>query len=266
MSRIRSPGQSVDRTTVGQVVDELRRSPGNGELTVSFQPVDAYYDPESETAAPPKTYAPVSARTSVDAYLVGAAMIQAPVIDAALAPSSVVTYKGSTRVSGTLLGVEGSTGTVRITRQYAGESAAVTIATVNVDDEGAFSATLAGLRKNATIRLSYSGDANTLPASATLYAKVKAKVTLKRSASKVRRGKAVTLSATVSPSDTDGKVVFERYSGGRWKTIATRSLAGGKAAYKYKAALGTNKLRARTIGSTRNAAGKSSTVIVRVVR
>lgn len=193
-------------------------------------------------------------------------MIQAPVIDAALAPSSVVTYKGSTRVSGTLLGVEGSTGTVRITRQYAGESAAVTIATVNVDDEGAFSATLAGLRKNATIRLSYSGDANTLPASATLYAKVKAKVTLKRSASKVRRGKAVTLSATVSPSDTDGKVVFERYSGGRWKTIATRSLAGGKAAYKYKAALGTNKLRARTIGSTRNAAGKSSTVIVRVVR
>lgn len=261
-----APSQSVDRTTVGEIVDELRRAPANGELTVTFQPVDASYDPENEAAVPPKAYAPVSARSSLDAYLVGAAMMQAPAIDAALSPGSTVGYKGSARVIGTLLGAEGSTGTVKITRQYAGESAVVSVATVPIDDEGTFSAPLSGLRKNATIRLTYSGDADTLPVSTTLNAKVKAKVSLKRSASKIKRGKRVTLKATVSPGDTNGKVVFERYSGGRWKAIATRTLGGGTALYKYKAPLGTNKLRARTVGSTRNAAGKSSVVVVKVVR
>jgi hypothetical protein len=258
---------AIDRSTVKQVVDELKRPAWNGELTVSFQPVDPSYDPEDEDGpvAPPKTYDPVSTSMSLDAYLVGAARMQAPVMDSRLS-ATTVSYNGATVVTGVLLGVDGSTGTVKITRQYAGESAVVTLGSVPLDADGVFSARLAGLKKNATFRLTYSGDADTLPTGATLKAKVRAKVSLKRSASKIRRGKSVTLTANVLPADTNGKVVFERYSRGRWRAVATRTVSGGKAAYKYRAPLGTNKLRARTTGSTINASGRSAATTVKVVR
>jgi len=258
---------SIDRTTVKEIASDLNEPAWNGDLTVSFQPVDPFYDPENEDGAPPKTYQPVEAATRLDAYLVGAAKMQAPVMMADFSGSSdAIAYNGYTWVTGMMLGVEGSTGTVKVTRQYAGESAVVTVATVKVTEDGLFFAKLTGLKKNATVRLYYSGDAETLPASMTLYARVSAKVALKSSASKIKRGKTVTLSATVLPSDTNGSVRFERYSGGRWKILTTRTLVGGKAAYRYKAPLGTNKLRARTIGSTRNSWGKSSTITVKVVK
>lgn len=259
-------GEYVDRTTVKEAVGELESAESNDTLVVTFQPVVALTedDMESGTVAI-KTYEPISANKLLGSYVVGMAMKDAAVIDATFEPGPTVPYYGSTYIVGELLGSEYGTGLVKVTRQYAGEGTVSTVANAKVADSE-FYAALNGLKKNATIKLEYSGDANTLAATKTLYVKTAAKVALTRSAYRVKKGKYVTLTATLKPADTNGSVVFERYTGGRWKKIATKTISGGKAAYKYKAPLGTNKFRARTINSTRNAAGKSSTVTVKVVR
>jgi len=262
------PSGWVDRSTVKEVVDDLKAQPSNGLLTVSFQPVvAAVTDPESgASSAAVKKYEPIEVTKLMDAYLVGSAFMEAPQIEAFFDPSSTVGYWGTTWVVGELSGTDYGTGTIKVTRQYAGETAVNTVATVSLDEDGFFSAKLSGLKKNATIRLMYSGDSETLQTSKTLYAKVAAKVSLKSSSYKIKRGKRVTLTATLQPADTNGKVVFERYTNGYWKQIATRTIYSGKATYSYKAPLGTTKIRARTTGSTKNVAGKSSTIKVKVVK
>lgn len=265
-------GGYIDVSTVKDAVDELSETPSNGRLTVSFQPTAMSTsssdddEDESDMSAASTTYDAITAGTTLDAVLVSSASMDAPTIYATFSPSSKLSYNGSVYLAGGILGAEYGTGTVRVTRQYVGDSGETTLATVKLDDDSYFASLLSSLKKNATIRLHYSGDVHTLPVSKAMSVKVKAKVSVKSSAKRVKKGKRVTLTASVAPADTGGSVVFERYSHGRWKRIASTTVVNGKASYSYKPPAGTIKIRARTTGSSKNIAKTSSSIKIKVIK
>jgi hypothetical protein len=109
---------------------------------------------------------------------------------------------------------------------------------------------------------STGGDQTTMVA-------VRANVSLKSSATKISKGKTITLTSSVYPATSaGGKVVFERLSGKKWIAIATKTLSatGSKAVAStgWKPGKGTFKVRARYTGGTFNATSTSGNVTVSV--
>lgn len=255
----------IDRTTTKEMVDELKKVPTNDTLTVTFQPVSMEMPAGEEDEDEPETYKPIEVSVRTGSVVVGRATKVAPSIQAIVAPSSTLPYYSYSLLTGMVVGSEGG-GTLTVSRRYAGQANWASQGKADFVSPTVFEALLDPMTRNATLRMTYSGDKYTLAATKDISVKVAAKVKLAKSASTIKRGKKVTLTATVSPKDSGGKVVFERYSGGRWKTIATKSVVAGKAVYKYKAPLGKNTLRARTVGSSINASGKSSKITVKVVK
>lgn len=253
----------VDNTTTKELIDALSAMPENDSLTVSFQPISVEMPGENEVA--PETYEPIDSSVRIGSVIVGRTSKTAPMIQAAIAPSGTLPYYSFSSLSGVIIGTEGG-GELTVSRRYAGQSAWTNLGKATFTAPATFEALLNPMTKNGKLRMSYSGDRYTLAVWKDINVKVAAKVKLSRSAGTIKRGKKVTLTATVSPKDSGGKVVFERKTGDRWKTIATRSVVAGKAVYAYKAPLGENTLRARTISSAVNAPGKSSSITVKVVR
>lgn len=259
-------GGWIDSTTTKEAVDELRKELTNDKLTVSFQPIDlSWVGGEEGEDEEPVDFDPIEASVRTNSVVVGSVSKSAPAIVTVMDPAGTLPYFEYPGITGMIVGTEGG-GTLKISRRYVRQSAWAPQGTAKFESGTVFEALLDPMSRNATLRLMYSGDDSSLAATQDVNVKVAAKVKLKPSAKTIKRGKKVTLTATVLPKDSGGKVVFERYSGGRWKAIATRYTVGGKAAYKYKAPLGSNRLRARTIGSAVNAPGTSSKITVKVVK
>ncbi|HSK48839.1 MAG TPA: hypothetical protein VLA05_12705 [Coriobacteriia bacterium] len=99
--------------------------------------------------------------------------------------------------------------------------------------------------------------------------KVRAKVTLSPSVTKVRKGSSMRLTATVTPASNAGSsAVFEYYNSryGKWSTIAKKTLKAQPGAssatavcYSWTPPAGTIKTRVRFLGSTTNVATTSAT-------
>jgi len=103
----------------------------------------------------------------------------------------------------------------------------------------------------------------------TVTVSVRAITSLSMSASSLKAGKKVKLTASVYPaSAAGGGVVFERQVHRGWKRIASATLSApgsvAKATYKWKPAKGTNKVRARYLGGVFNATSNSATKTVKV--
>lgn len=255
----------IDRTTTQDLVNDLNKLRKNDTLTVSFQPFTLDLPSEEDAPTEPESFKPIEVSVSTGSVIVGRADKVAPSIQAMVSPEGALPYYTYSLLSGVVVGSEGG-GELTVSRRYAGQTTWANLGKADFLSPTMFEALLNPMTRNATLRMTYSGDKYTLAATRDISVKVAAKVKLARSASTIKRGKTVTLTATVSPKDTGGKVVFERYTGGRWKAIATKSVVAGKAVYKYKAPLGKNTLRARTTGSTINAPGKSSKITVKVVK
>ena len=117
------------------------------------------------------------------------------------------------------------------------------------------------MTRTGTLTFRFAGDKNTLAAQGSMVVKIRARTTITASRTRFKRGRTTTLTAAVAPTTATGKVVFERYSGGWWYSMGTRTLVGGKATLSYKPSrAGTYKVRARYVpgpGAT-NAASNSS--------
>jgi hypothetical protein len=159
---------------------------------------------------------------------------------------------------------------IAVSRLYTGSSTPSALTTITFDpEEGPFAYTSPSLPKNARLSFTFTGDADTLAATGNMYIKVKARTALSASTYRFKKGKSTTLTASVAPTTATGKIAFERYAGGWWWSIGTRSLVGGKAKMSYKPSrTGKYKIRARYVpasGST-NVASTSSSKTLTVVR
>jgi hypothetical protein len=118
-----------------------------------------------------------------------------------------------------------------------------------------------------TLRFAYRGGDASLASSASARIYVSAYVALKASATSFKYGSTITVTTATFPRNAAGKVVFERYVGaGRWVLITSRTLLKGVASMRYKAPLGTVKIRTRYLGGPINAAGTSRIVTIKTTR
>jgi hypothetical protein len=128
---------------------------------------------------------------------------------------------------------------------------------------------LDSLYTNTVFRVHVDGTDSWTGADAYVSIRVKARVGLGASATRITAGKTVTLTASVYPkSAAGGTAVFERLSGKKWVKITSKTLAVSgsyaRASYKWKPGRGTQKVRVRYLGGAKNAANTSSTKTITV--
>lgn len=175
-----------------------------------------------------------------------------PVIDSA---PPVVNYRGGGVVAGHLEGwVAGDE--VSLQRQ-AGDSWTI-IGTKPVDESGAVSFTLDGMRQTRTFRLVYVDPATAVEtASDTRTVKVRAKLTLRLSPDHVMQGRTVTAYGRLNPGPGRYVSIQQRRSG-EWRTIGTAYEKDGRYALRFEAnRIGSRPIRAVFKGDARNIAAKS---------
>jgi hypothetical protein len=110
-----------------------------------------------------------------------------------------------------------------------------------------------GFTRNTEIIVRFDGDKDTLRSEASRIVKVRAAVRVTPSDNRIKYGRSVYLYVTTAPSGTTGKVVYEHYRAGAWRTIATKTLSDGRSRLTYKPAKGTTRVRVRYLGSSVNA-------------
>jgi len=273
---------SVDRRTTAQAVEDIGEQLPNNTLKVTFQPVELISgleaDDEDGPTAPskPKTYSPIEATKAMDYVVMGGAAKSAPALNVkaydiydALVASPTLPYNSEAMVEGELLGATGDVD-LAVSRLWKGSSVPTTLKPITFDPEDeTFEYLAPAMNRTAKLTFSFAGDENTLAAKGSVEIKIRARTTLTASDYRFKKGKTVTLTAAVTPSTTPGTVVFERYSGGWWYSIGTRTLSSGKAKMSYKPrSSGTYKLRARYVPGSKatNSAGTSSMRTLKVTR
>lgn len=256
----------MDRRTVKNVVDDLRKSEKNDVMHIEFAPEDII-DPMllEEGIVEPKEYDSITTTLSTGYYLTGGASKTATKLEAEAYPT-VVSYGGTTYVGGSLLGTEGGDKITVYGTPVGGTTETVLAVGTVMPEDTYFEIPVRNLKQNMNLRISFDGDEYYLPSSAISRVYVTAKVTLKTTSTSVRRGTAITLTASVAPTSTPGSVVFERFDGRTWRAVATKTLASGTATYRYAPPLGVNKYRARYVPGTgaTNKAGTSNLITVTV--
>jgi hypothetical protein len=180
---------------------------------------------------------------------------------------AVANYGGSALIVGTVNATQDTT--VTLLRKTAGASTWTTVAALPaiVDEfsDPTFSSIVTGLTKNTSFRAVWDGDDEHLGASASRTTFVRARVRLSPTTAVVVGTRKTRFTATVSPSQTGPSVAFEvSYRGGPWRRVATRPLdASGRATALIGGLAGVNRVRARFLGSTTNAAGTSNVATLR---
>ena len=156
---------------------------------------------------------------------------------------------------------------VKVYRRQVGETADTFVAELPIQtryyDEESFEniivGTVPGMKYNGVLTVTWEGDDYYLYSSSTTDVMIMAKVALTATA----QTSGVRLSATVSPKQTSGKVIFQRKKGNRWVDVKRVALGGtSKAAFTWGAAPGTYKVRAIFTGSDLNWRGMSKVVTV----
>lgn len=259
------PKPTFDRMNVKDAVDMLNGEASNNALSVTFAPSLSDEELEEYRGLPIPTFEPISTSTLVDTVVTGSKSKTTTMMDVyVLTPQ--VSYGVSGIVEGTVLGIE-ENGVVSIYGTYPGASERlIKTAAVTFDgDAGFFRATVPYLRSNIKLRFVYSGDSTSLGCTANASIKVAARVGVRVSATRIRRGAAITVEAATTPSTATGKLVFERYYRNRWVAITSRTLVSGSARMSYRPPVGALLIRAHYLGSAAHV-GSTSRVVILVVK
>lgn len=184
--------------------------------------------------------------------------------------SRVMPYNGYNVLFGAIADGPNKPGIISLYGTPAGSSVESLLATTTVNARtGMFTFNVNHLRVNTQLRVhtNASPDEGYMPSDTFVTAYVNASVRLDASATSISAGRAVKLTARVSPGQNAGaKVVFEYYAKGRWRRIATKTLAAGGTAWastSWKVIRGSHKVRFRFLGSGYNAATTSASRTIR---
>jgi len=240
-----------------EVVDAIRSVPRNDQCFLYYS--DLSFDGSGLDE--------VTATVSTPWHLSGMVYKEAGFMTMRATPT-VAGYGGSALIVGMVDATQDTT--VTLLRKTAGASTWTTVAALPVIptlDElfPAFSTVVTGLTKNTSFRAIWDGDDEHLGASASRTTFVRARVRLSPATVVVVGTRKTRFTATVSPSQTGPSVAFEvSYRGGPWRRVATRPLdASGRATALIGGLAGVNRVRARFLGSTTNAAGTSNVATLR---
>jgi hypothetical protein len=243
--------------TTSEAVAALADQPLNSELAVSFSPMD----PTGK-----KKYVPIKVSTDTPWYLTGRVSKETALFDLTLTPTTI-NYNDMVMLIGAVDGIYNDA-QLKVYGRSVDSATTRLLGTVPISpdaDEGyaEFEEMFFGLKKNTVITVVFTGDKNTLYSTASKILRVRASVGLRSSATRVALGKKVTLTTTLAPAGTRGRVAFQRYRKGAWRTFSTKTLSGGKAKVSFKPVKGTNKVRVKYLGGTVNAAKTSRTVTIK---
>jgi GH25 family lysozyme M1 (1,4-beta-N-acetylmuramidase) len=186
-------------------------------------------------------------------------------LNTTLSPTTIV-YGSSTKFSGTLTEVYTGSGVsgakVELQRRTPGSSTWSAEATTTTGSGGAFSFTRAPWTNRDYRAVHVSGSPSYPgPVSAVRAVLVRQRVSGAFNDSSVRRGTTVRFAGSVAPNHAGHSVYLQRYSGGSWKTVATRTLSSSST---YSASVthnvaGTYTYRVYRPSDSSNAAGYSPT-------
>lgn len=257
-----------NRVTLSDIVDGLNEGtlPSNC-LTIEYEPMATYSDSYEDEDEDMTVTEAIEATASTPWALSGSASSR-PVIFNTELMDPVMAYGGFNVLDGEIAYGPANPGTISLYGTPVGSSVERLIATTTAHSKwGTFEFELDGLRTNTYLRLHVDASPGFSATDAYILARVRAAVSLSSSASSVKAGRRVTLSTKVyAASNVGGKVVFERYYKGAWRSIAKKTLLSGSAArasVSWKVPKGSSKVRVRFLGTTRNAAATSG---VRTIR
>ena len=249
----------VGRKTIAQLAGELNKTLPDTALTLTYAPNGGGSSSASSKAVSTVVIAPWP--------IAGDADVDVTSIRAAAEPG-VVAYGDFADITGTVGGVSDDT-VVSLYGTPAGSSTEVFLGTQTAtdDEEFSFDFPVDEAFTTATYRVHIDGTDSTTAANTSVVLQVRAAASLSTSASSIKRGKKVTLTAMVYPgSSAGGSVTFEQLVGRTWRKITTKGLtrsgSSAKAAVSWKPGKGTHKVRARYLGGTYNCA---TTTGIRVI-
>lgn len=175
-----------------------------------------------------------------------------PVIDSA---PPAVNYRGGGVVAGHL---EGWVAGDEVSLQRQSGDSWTTVGTKAVDESGAISFVLDGMRRTRVFRLSYMDPTTAVETvSESRTVKVRAKLTLRLSPDHVMAGRTVTAYGRLTPGPGRYVSVQQRRDGA-WKTIGTAYEKDGRYALRFEAnRIGSRPIRAVFKGDSRNIADRS---------
>ncbi len=253
--------------TLQEIVDKINDQPKNSDLLLTFYPrEEGSWGPDDSSAPAMKAdadgegetpYDPVEATLATD-WVFGDYLSKSTVPMILDSTRAKVAYGTRVRLLGVVMGVDESID-VTISRVDAATGLEVPIKTVVAEYAEGMAAfqTLVGVAPHNTTFVARTAALDDwLPGSADQAVKVRPAISL---SSRVR-GRTITMTARVRPADTGGKVTVQRWAGGRWRTVKAAAVPGtGVVKASWSApGTGTYRWRAKTSGSTLNAAATSA--------
>jgi hypothetical protein len=257
---------------VSDVVKSLNAQlPGN-YLTVRYSATNPAYSMYGSASAraladsPNRTISIVA--TQPTPWATDGSAVEYPVLVSAELDEPVMDYQGFDTVDGEILDGPDNVGVISVYARPAGSPSESLLGTTTADPrDDSFEFDLDSFSVNTMLRIHVPGGDGYFSSDTTLAVPVHCYMSFSPSASAVKHGATVTLTAKVWPSQNAGaKVRFEYYSKGSWLAIATKALSGGstaKATTTWKVPKGSTKIRCRFLGSSYNAATTSGTKIVK---
>lgn len=274
-----SGGDASPPATLAEIVDDLNSQPRNSDLVLTFYPregdgdeegreASAAWSPEALADDPPYGDAidePVSVTVPTGWVFDGYLYKSTVPVDVRVRPWTA-DFSGHVLVHGTVEGIARDV-PVTISRIDAATGVETLLDTVTATyDRREGVAWFAAPFRTAPHRTTFIAEVGAvdewLPGSDQVDVGVRAAVRLAAAVS----GRRVSLTATVRPADTGGKVAIQRWAGGRWLTLrAARLPSSGKVAASWTApGAGTYRWRARFLGSELNLPKTSATRSVTV--
>jgi hypothetical protein len=280
ISEMFGPGNddsTVDRRTVKEVVDELSADQQpNNQLVVTYMPGEMnsgsdsgssdYSDSMYGATLKSADVLTDPATSTIDSsWYFSGEVAKVSTQLTAMASAHAVAYNGSVRIIGTIEGLQDS-GTIVVSGVPDGSTTSTVLAHATVvpdpdiDAFGEFATTVKGLKKNTTLTVKFADTDANLQSQQVLHVNVAASVALKSSASSIKKGGKVTLTATVLPADAGGKVVFEYLKSGHWTAVGAQRTVGsnGLATATWAVPKGKWSVRARFTGGVANTAATSA--------
>lgn len=252
------PAPPAARDTVAGIVTRLEtQAPGNS-FTVKLVPdADAT---AGDSAGSGETADGPQATETTPWVISGTAQAEVSRLTAEVEPRTVP-YGGSAIVRGEVTGPAKAV-TVSIWGTASGSVTETLLARERATFEDgtlSYAIGLDGLRTTTALRVTIEGGDGYTPAATTTRVAVRARIRLTASAYRVRFGRHITLTASVTPRDACGRVTFQYWDGAdrRWRAIGTRAVhtAGSFAVARidWMPRWGDRKVRAVYGGDLRNA-------------
>lgn len=261
---------SGGRQSIAQLSHGLNETLPNNTIEIVFSPAQTSSGFSEDGPTKPLSTKPIVVDVPAEWPTSGSADVNVTTINAQVDPNPI-DYDDWADISGVVNGPSSDT-TVTLYATTAGGSEtllATTTATL-VDGELAFDfAPETSFTTNTTFRVHVDGDGSWSGADTTVQLGVRAITSLRTSASTIRRGRTVKLTASVFPATSaGGTVVFERLSGKRWVRIASKTLvrsgSSAVASVTWKPGKGKQKVRARYLGGTYNYGNTTGTRTITV--